>query len=82
MAGIIDLPPEVNTPNQGASGSAGSPGHVNVYYGNMINGIPSMQIEPVADIDHALQFALPLVQAGQHSILYIDYLGFKLGVNL
>jgi hypothetical protein len=48
----------------------------------MVNGIPSTDAEPFNTFDEAVQFAGPLAQAGQHSILYIEYAGLKFGVNL
>ncbi len=69
-------------PTDSVTGQAPSSGPVCnafVQYGDMINGIPSVQTEPFVTIDEAIQFAGTLV--GHHAILFIEYQGLKLGVN-
>lgn len=80
---IKDLKPQQT---QDASGQVNAgpvpPVLAQVVYGEMINGIPSIQNEPFSTFDEAVQFAGPLAQAGSHPILYIEYAGLKFGVNL
>jgi hypothetical protein len=76
MAGIKDLNPSSN-----AGGSVGTSAQtVIVHHGEMTNGIPTIHKEPFNTIDEAINFAGPL--AGTQDILFIEYRGLKLGVNL
>ena len=78
MSKIKDIAPSNSAPSQGQRVAGNAAGAI-VNYGDMINGIPAVQQEHLANIDDALDFAAHLI--GQHPILYIDYMGLKLGVN-
>lgn len=73
--GIKDIAPQ-----QGSNAAIPASVAAKVVYGDMINGIPSLQKEPCQDIDTAIQFAAALL--GSNAILYIEYQGLKLGVNM
>lgn len=78
MAGIKDIAP---TQAQGSGQSGvGNVAGAQVMHGAMTNGIPNIDVEPLPDIDQAIQFAASIV--GTVDILYIEYQGLKLGVNV
>ena len=86
MSRIKDVSPAVdpNAPANGGALGGTSPNPPQptacVAHGSMTNGIPNVDFEPFNTIDDAIQFAGTIV--GSKDILYIEYMGLKLGVNL
>lgn len=75
MAKINDIAPASSSPTTQPTSSI----QAETFYGELINGIPILQVEPAGSFDDALAFATLLID--QHPILYIEYQGVKLGVN-